>query len=271
MFFQGKAHGLGHGLLTLLNLGIEKLFHPTALHADEVIVVISLIEFKYRFARLKVLTRQNAGLLKLRKHPVNSCQTDVQVLFEQQTVNVFGAEVPMPPGLKNIQDFQARNSGFQAAAFQVGGIWHRRAQQKTVQLGYDIGFTQITVARPTMPQTSKTVSVLSRAVLVASLCALQACGGYVPNIIAPYRPDIQQGNVVIESTLNQLKPGMSQEQVRFILGSPLLVDPFHADRWDYIYRYQTGKGQIENSRITIVFKDGLYTEHVGKPMPDIKR
>jgi outer membrane protein assembly factor BamE len=122
-----------------------------------------------------------------------------------------------------------------------------------------------------MPQSSKPFSTFSRVVLLASLSVMAACGGYVPNIIAPYRPDIQQGNVIIESALNQLKPGMSQEQVRFILGSPLLLDPFHADRWDYVYRYQTGKGQVENSRITIVFKDGIFTETVGKPMPDSKR
>jgi outer membrane protein assembly factor BamE len=106
--------------------------------------------------------------------------------------------------------------------------------------------------------------------LVSATALLPACN-YVPALVTPYRPDIQQGNVVIESTLAQLKPGMSQEQVKFILGSPLLVDPFHADRWDYVFRYQAGNGRIETNRLTVMFKDKLYTGYTGGPMPDSKR
>lgn len=106
---------------------------------------------------------------------------------------------------------------------------------------------------------------------VLAVCVLAACNNYVPNLIVPYRPDIQQGNVLIESTLTQLKPGMSQEQVKFILGSPLLVDPFHADRWDYVFRLKKGNGLVETNRITINFKDGLYTGYTGTPMSDDRR
>ena len=123
---------------------------------------------------------------------------------------------------------------------------------------------------------SNATSRISRHLPALAICgvllALSACSTrYVPNIIQPYRPDIQQGNVIIESTLAQLKPGMSQEQVRFLLGSPLLVDPFHNDRWDYVFRYQKGNGPTENSRVTIHFKDNLYTHYSGQPMPDVRR
>lgn len=53
---------------------------------------------------------------------------------------------------------------------------------------------------------------------------------------SPYRPDIQQGNFVSEEMLNQLKVGMTRDQVRFIFGTALLADPFHANRWDYAFR-----------------------------------
>lgn len=106
---------------------------------------------------------------------------------------------------------------------------------------------------------------------VITALGLSACNNYVPNLIVPYRPDIQQGNVVIESNLAQLKPGMSQEQVRFILGSPLLIDPFHPDRWDYVFRYQRGTGEVETSRITLKFKDGLYAGYSGDALPDNRR
>ena len=54
----------------------------------------------------------------------------------------------------------------------------------------------------------------------------------------------------------QLKPGMSKEQVRFLLGTPLLVDIFHADRWDYVYWREAPSGQREQRRIAVFFEDG---------------
>jgi outer membrane protein assembly factor BamE len=64
------------------------------------------------------------------------------------------------------------------------------------------------------------------------LLALQLAGcGW----LAPYRIDIQQGNFVSQEMVAQLKRGMTKEQVRFVLGTPLLTDIFHADRWDYVY------------------------------------
>ena len=53
--------------------------------------------------------------------------------------------------------------------------------------------------------------------------------------IAPYKPDVIQGNVVTTEQISQVKPGMTKVQVREILGSPLITDPFHADRWDYVF------------------------------------
>jgi len=114
-------------------------------------------------------------------------------------------------------------------------------------------------------------NVTLTAVLLSALLLSACSSNYVPALVKPYRPDIQQGNVVIESTLSQVKPGMTQEQVKFILGSPLLVDPFHPNRWDYVFRYQKGDGAVETSRITINFKDNLYTDYTGTPMPDSKR
>ncbi len=53
--------------------------------------------------------------------------------------------------------------------------------------------------------------------------------------IAPYKPDVIQGNVVTTEQIALVKPGMSRAQVKDILGTPLLTDPFHADRWDYVF------------------------------------
>ena len=87
---------------------------------------------------------------------------------------------------------------------------------------------------------------------------------------SPYRPTIQQGNFVSEEMLSQLKPGMTQDQVRFIFGTPLLTDPFHAERWDYPFRLAKGNGEITTSRVVVYFKDGKVDHFDGGNLPTEK-
>jgi len=68
-----------------------------------------------------------------------------------------------------------------------------------------------------------------------------------------YKIDIQQGNVVTQDMIDQLRPGMTRRQVRFIMGNPLLTDTFHANRWDYLYSIQPGGGQRQQERISMIF------------------
>ena len=70
-----------------------------------------------------------------------------------------------------------------------------------------------------------------------------------------YRIDIQQGNVIEQEMLDKLKPGMNQNQVRFIMGTPPMVDPFHNDRWDYIYTFSEGGKQRQQRHITLYFEN----------------
>lgn len=77
----------------------------------------------------------------------------------------------------------------------------------------------------------------------------------LPAVISPYRIDIQQGNVVTQEMVAKLKAGMTRSQVRFVLGSPLVVDMFHADRWDYIYLLQRQGKPDERRRLTVIFED----------------
>ncbi|MFQ6021268.1 MAG: outer membrane protein assembly factor BamE [Acidiferrobacterales bacterium] len=68
-----------------------------------------------------------------------------------------------------------------------------------------------------------------------------------------YRPDVQQGNVVTQEMIDQLEIGMTRRQVRFILGTPLIEDPFHAERWDYYYLFKTRKGRNEQRLLQVIF------------------
>ncbi|MFA7291547.1 MAG: outer membrane protein assembly factor BamE [Rhodocyclaceae bacterium] len=88
---------------------------------------------------------------------------------------------------------------------------------------------------------------------VLAMVLLGACSS-VPRIVSEYRIDVQQGNVLTQDMVAQLRPGLTRDQVRFLLGTPLLVDMFHADRWDYVYRLQKGATQaVETRRFTVFF------------------
>ena len=92
--------------------------------------------------------------------------------------------------------------------------------------------------------------------LVPVLLLLAGCSR-VPILpgLTPYRMDIQQGNYVTQDMVAKLKPGMSRAQVRFALGTPLVVDPFHSDRWDYVYVMQKRGQTIEHRRLIVLFQD----------------
>lgn len=86
--------------------------------------------------------------------------------------------------------------------------------------------------------------------------------------LSPYRPDIQQGNFVSREMVAQLKEGMTQDQVRFVMGTPTLNDIFHAERWDYPFRMAKGNGEIIDSRVTLHFKDLRLARIVGADLPN---
>jgi outer membrane protein assembly factor BamE len=91
--------------------------------------------------------------------------------------------------------------------------------------------------------------------IIVLAAALDACS-WVPRPIREYKIDIQQGNVLTQEMAGQLRPGLSRDQVRFILGTPMLTDIFHADRWDYVYRLQKGStGEVEERKFSVFFDD----------------
>lgn len=71
--------------------------------------------------------------------------------------------------------------------------------------------------------------------------------------IGPHRIDVQQGNALNQDNIARLKPGLTRSQVRFLLGTPLVVDPFRTDRWDYVYLFYKAGKLAEQKRITLFF------------------
>ena len=112
-------------------------------------------------------------------------------------------------------------------------------------------------------------SALAVALAVVLAAVLASGCGFVPRIpgVTPYRIDIQQGNYVSQEMIAQLKPGMTKEQVRFVLGTPMVTDIFHSDRWDYVYWREAPNGARETRKVTVLFEQGQLARVNGDVVP----
>lgn len=107
---------------------------------------------------------------------------------------------------------------------------------------------------------------MNRILLPVLLAMVQAACSSVPEVtsfLSPYKIDVRQGNFVSQEMVAQLKPGQTRDQVRFILGSPLVADIFHADRWDYVYRYKPGNGEAQERRLAVFFQNNQLVRVAG--------
>lgn len=118
------------------------------------------------------------------------------------------------------------------------------------------------IAKPT--KYLKTVSTAARLMLAGSACIvlLGACSTYnsttrsLASSITPYRIDIVQGNFVSREAASQLREGMTRDQVRFLIGTPLLNDVFHTNQWDYVFAFRRGSSEVVQQRRYTVHFDG---------------
>lgn len=114
--------------------------------------------------------------------------------------------------------------------------------------------------------------------IATSMAQLTACtvidsmGGMVVGGIDKlpfvYRIEIRQGNIVTQKMVDQLRPGMDQRQIIFLLGTPLLVDPFNSNRWDYFYTLKNEDTGTEQKLITLIFEDGQLVSFSGNYKPN---
>lgn len=86
-----------------------------------------------------------------------------------------------------------------------------------------------------------------------------------------YKMTVQQGNIVNEEMVDQLKPGMTKRQVQYLLGTPLLTDFFNSNRWDYVYTIRRGHQDMENRRLTVFFQEDQLVRLEGDIKPNPQR
>ena len=111
--------------------------------------------------------------------------------------------------------------------------------------------------------------------LAPALLLLAGCGSIdritknPPNWLTPYRADIGQGNFITQDQASRLQKGMSREQVRALLGTPLLVDPFRDNRWDYVFDIRRGDGGRDRRRYFVRFEKDQLVEWGGDELPAV--
>ncbi len=108
--------------------------------------------------------------------------------------------------------------------------------------------------KPRIRTESETMSLRPSTLTVLAIVTFILLSG----CISPYHMEIAQGNIITQDMLDQLRPGMTRSQVRFILGTPMVSDRFHADRWDYYYSLQKSTETTPQTRhVTVNFKNDL--------------
>ncbi|MGA1073214.1 MAG: outer membrane protein assembly factor BamE, partial [Pseudohongiellaceae bacterium] len=97
---------------------------------------------------------------------------------------------------------------------------------------------------------------LNSLLAVAALLLLSACNN-IGSMDFPgvYKISIPQGNIITQEMVDQLRPGMTKRQVIFVMGTPLIRDPYHQDRWDYVYNFQPGGGERGQERLSVLFEN----------------
>lgn len=81
-----------------------------------------------------------------------------------------------------------------------------------------------------------------------------------------YKINKQQGNITEQKQVDKLEIGMTKEQVRFVMGTPMAVDSFNLDRWDYIYTYQPGHSEVSRNNLTVYFEDNKLVKIEGEAL-----
>jgi len=117
------------------------------------------------------------------------------------------------------------------------------------------------------PPALRSAAALLIALPLAGCSSWPSGSGELFGFISPYRTDIQQGNVVTQEQLARVKPGMNRLQVRDALGSPLLNDAFHPDRWDYIFTLRQGGQVVQRRNVVLVFSGDLLKDIEAPELP----
>src|SRR5690348_1878480 len=163
-----------------------------------------------------------------------------------------------------MQYFEARQRGLEPDGLEIVGLGHGDLIERVGAAAEMIEYTSTALASlsyrlgvdlktskpgPKKPRHAKAMYMRGISTLLLSVCLLAGC------FLKPHKIDVQQGNYLDEAAVAKLKPGMTRSQVRFLLGTPLIADPFHPERWDYMY-LDRKKGKLKSEKRLTLYFDG---------------
>lgn len=247
-------------VLQALNLVTDKLDDAPGLYVHHVVMVMALCQLKNRMPSFEMVARDQRRRLKLRQHAINRRQADILARFEQMTVDLLRTQVTRVTRLEDFKDFEARQRDFKSSLAQVL-IFQRYLQPDGSMpacaggaLGVLLHAEKITPNA--MPKLQRIFLPLFLTTLVVSLASCTI-----------FRLPTIQGNVIEQKQVDQLEIGMSPDQVRFLLGTPLVQGSFDPNRWDYVYYYRSPGGQEVQRSLNLYFEKDKLARIVGQDDP----
>jgi len=252
----------GDALLQGFDLFVMELNDAASIYIDHVIVVITARYFKDRMATIKIMTNYQTRTFKLSQHPIHRCQTHIIALLHQRLVNIFRTHVMLFRGLQHLQNFHTRQRYFKSRLTQfLVFISHYFPQSLlSVPVVRVLSAFIFASGSPRMKLASRSLLAL---ILTVSLAG---CSNFrFPWV---HKINVQQGHIVTQDMVSQLKIGMTKRQVRFVLGNSLLPDTFNDDRWDYPYSIRKGSdGDITSYLFTVYFENDKLARYDGDYLP----
>ena len=225
-------------VLQALDFLADEFDHLATVNTDHVVVVLAVIELEDRMPIREIVPGYETGSLELGQDPVDGREADVLARLQQLLVNILRTHVPRLRALEDLENLQARQRDLQAGLTEFFSLLHEQTLSR-----YDARLLW-TSWRP------GSMSIRKLTLIFLLSVALGASGGCV------YRANIAQGNLIKQEDLDQLEVGMTRSQVRFLLGTPMIDDPFHHDRWDYVYYLKIGRRDATFKRwVSVFFED----------------
>lgn len=228
------------------------------------IVVLVLGQFENRVIRFEVIAIDDTGFFELGEHAIDRRETDILTRAEQLAVDVLRAQVPFLAGLEDLHDLDARQRDLEARFAKLFALQDSASAAPRTAWNMDFGYSRAYYCAalenaPAELRQSLSMQSIRKLILLCLIATISA--GVSTGCV--YRINIQQGNHIDPDAVDQLQQGMTKSQVQFLLGTPMIQDPFHPDRWDYVFYYKRGRDRnVEKKRLIVFFDEDVVREIV---------